>query len=262
MSLLTRGPRQPVIIHRPGIVDLFIPTARCKPAAVAGVAVLIIKLLALIAVAGLFAGASQAQPKPEPAASAMLQIRVPLLKQGAKGAVHVWEECSGTLVDRHRGTVLTAWHCFDGGLDLTRPPLALIGDQWQPLRLGKVGGSMHDDWALTFLSKPILPSLQPLPVSFTAPAIGDALTMLGFQSPATEGTTGARVLVSATCNVTGIGPHWTQTDCRLAKGASGGAVISGQGVAANLVGIVSAQKSDQGVMFIPLSKLERYFSPP
>ena len=64
MSLLTRGPRQPVIIHRPGIVDLFIPTARCKPAAVARVAVLIIKLLALIAVAALFAGASQAQPKP------------------------------------------------------------------------------------------------------------------------------------------------------------------------------------------------------
>ena len=262
MPLLTRSTRQAAITHRPGIVDLFIPTARCKPAAVAGGAVLMNKLLALIAVTGLFAGAPQAQPKPSPAASAMLQIRVPLLKRSAEGSVHVWEECSGTLVDRHSGTVLTAWHCFDGGLDLTRPPLALIGDQWQPLRLGKVGGSMHDDWALTFLSKPILRSLQPLPVSFAAPAIGDTLTMLGFQAPAIEGATGGRVLVSATCNVTGIGPNWTQTDCRLAKGASGGAVISGQGVGANLVGIVSAQRSDQGVMFIPLSKLERYFSPP
>lgn len=262
MSPLIRSNLQPAISHFLRILDLCIPAAHCKPAAVAGAAILMIKLLALIAGTALFAGAPQAQPKPNPAASAMLQIKVPLLKQGEKGSVHVWEECSGTLVDRHRGTVLTAWHCFDGGLDLTRPALALIGDQWQPLRLGKVGGSMQEDWALTFLSRPILPPLQPLPVSFAAPAIGDNLTMLGFQSPATEGAAGTRVLVTATCNVTGIEANWTQTDCRLAKGASGGAVISGQGAAANLVGIVSAQRSDLGVMFIPLSKLERYFPPP
>ena len=196
---------------------------------------------------------------PRPVDSAVIRIEVPLLRQKGGSRLHVIEDCSGTLVNKNTGLIITAWHCFDGAMDLTRPARARIDGEWLSLDLKATGGSMEEDWALVQATHTATTMSQAMPISFAPTATGDTVTMLGYTlSP----NSSLRSLVRTTCRVTDTGFYWVETDCRLEKGTSGGAVIRGEGSTATVIGIVSARKSDGSVLFIPLTRLQHYLSPP
>ena len=197
-----------------------------------------------------------------PPRSAVIPLEIPLTRRIDGRNAHVHEDCTGTLVDSEPGLIITAWHCFDGSLDLTRPPRAFIGGAWIDLRLGASGGDMSEDWALVYIAHPSLPRAETLSLSFESQQIGDAVTMLGYSRPRRTDGSDSRSLIKDRCVVTGHSPPWVQTNCQLGEGSSGGAVVEGDDTGGPLVGIISAQKKGAGVLYVPLIQLRYRLSPP
>lgn len=198
----------------------------------------------------------------DPPSSAVIPLEIPLTRRIDGRRAHVREDCTGTLVDSQQGLIITAWHCFDGTLDLTRLPRAYIGGAWVDLRLGASGGDMSEDWALVYIAQPPLAQAPTLSPSFESPQIGDAVTMLGYSRSLRGDTPVLRALVEDHCVVIGHNPPWVQTNCQLSQGTSGGAVVTGDNAGRRLVGIISAQKSGAGVLYIPLTRFRHRLSPP
>ena len=193
--------------------------------------------------------------------AAIVRLNIPLQRFDGARPYHVTEDCSGTLVDRNKGMILTAWHCFDGKMDLTQPPKAWLNGAWQELRLGPHGGGIQRDWAIAYLVDPSIVTGSAMPYALNGLAPGSAVTMAGYQRTGTK----SDVIWSQTeaaCAITQHSESWVETDCRLNPGASGGAVMRLDGGQAKLVGIVSARAAEGGVWFVPLSRLGAYFSPP
>jgi hypothetical protein len=205
-------------------------------------------------------GAPQGGLKPAPY-SGIVRLNIPLRRNDGAKTYHVTEDCSGTLVDRDKGIIVTAWHCFDGKMDLTQPPKAWFNGGWQELRLGAHGGGIKDDWAITYLSDPNVIDAPAIPYALTDLVIGSIVTMAGYQRVG-QRPDALWSLVQTTCAITKAGDYWVETDCHLETGASGGAVMQIKGGHTTLAGIISARSAQGGVWFVPMSRLNFYFSPP
>lgn len=173
---------------------------------------------------------------------------------------HYREHCSGTLLAAPDAVaaalVLTAWHCLDYYTDLSRTirfglQAADGALHWLPARVIADGGSMAADWALLRLQRPLpLERFVAARVSARAPRAGDAFTMAGF--PAATRTPGSRrrLRYHAGCRSTGHAGADLLTNCLARKGASGGAVFSGD----RLVGVVSRGDGAGRSIFVPTAR--------
>jgi V8-like Glu-specific endopeptidase len=193
--------------------------------------------------------------------AAVVRLNIPLQRSNGTHTYHVNEDCSGTLINSSKGMILTAWHCFDGKMDLTHPPKVWLKGAWQELRLGAHGAGMNHDWAIAYLVNPSVVDVSAMPYALEDLAPGSTVTMTGYQRahPEADAVWSKKATV---CTVTQHSEFWVETDCELNTGASGGAVISMEGGQAKLVGIVSARAATGGVWYVPLSRLGAYFSPP
>ena len=176
--------------------------------------------------------------------------------------IHVTEACSGTVIDAARGLVLTAWHCLDGIVDLTRPPRALIDAQWHDMAIVASGGSMQKDWAvLRKLSSPIIGSIA-MPMLFSPMDNGTAILASGYPAGADSENDAPNRNASSRCKLTGVRTHWMRSDCKLSKGMSGGAVMLESAHGLSLVGVISAQDEDGSMLFVPIGNIDYRFEPP
>ena len=184
--------------------------------------------------------------------------------------VHYDERCSATVVAPAGHTastlIISAWHCLEDYRDLSRA-LRFESPREGVARAFPVvsGGSMHSDWALLRVDRP-LSEFLPLPES---PAVGlhraavqpvdpsaterPALLMAGFPR---GGGPGAGPLVRR-CTILGRDGADLRGDCILHKGASGGAVLSGEREPAYL-GVISRGDGESQSIFVPVARfLER-----
>jgi len=201
-------------------------------------------------------GAMQTAPH-----SAIVRLQIPLQRYDGGQRHHVTEHCSGTLVDPATGMILTAWHCFDGYMDLTQPPKAFIKGLWHELRLAAHGGAINNDWAIATIINPTRIDAPAMQYALKELSLGLNVTMVGYQRMGSKNN--SEWLQAATsCKITSHRDDWIETDCRLHKGASGGAVIGIDQGKPKLIGIISAKSSEGGVWFVPLTRLKYQLSPP
>ena len=192
----------------------------------------------------------------------IIRLKIALKRNDGTHAYHVTEDCSGTLVNRKTGMIVTAWHCFDGSIDLTQPPKAWLQGAWQALRLAASGGEIKNDWAIAYLIDPSVVDGPVMPFALGNLNAGTQIRMAGYQrTDVTHDDTQWRQ-VKTTCEVTRHSDYWIESNCKLNEGASGGAVTRIQAGKEHLVGIISARSPTGGVWFVPLSKLGAYLSPP
>lgn len=198
---------------------------------------------------------------PSASDSAIVRLEIPLQRHNGARLQHVTEHCSGTLIDRAKGMILTAWHCFDGNMDLTRPPTAWIRGRWHQVRLAVHGGEINNDWAIAYVTDPSSIDEPAMPYELSELSVGLDITMVGYQRMGKKNS--SEWLKAATsCKIARHGDDWIETNCRLNKGASGGAVVSMHQGQPNLIGIISAKSSEGGVWFVPLTRLRTQLSPP
>ena len=77
--------------------------------------------------------------------------------------------------------IVTAWHCFDGSIDLTQPPKAWLQGAWQALRLAASGGEMKNDWAIAYLIDPSVVDGPAMPFALGNLNAGMQIRMAGYQ---------------------------------------------------------------------------------
>lgn len=225
-------------------------------------------------VAGLLAmvlwGAHAAAHEPAPIPG-LGRLLVPAVRYENGYPVHYDERCSATVVAPAGHTastlIISAWHCLEDYRDLSRALLFESRREGVARAFPVVsGGSMHSDWALLRVDRP-LSEFLPLPES---PAVGlhraalppvdpsadqrPALLMAGF--PRRAGRPGAGPLVRR-CTILGRDGADLRGDCILHKGASGGAVLSGEREPAYL-GVISRGDGESQSIFVPVARfLER-----
>ena len=193
---------------------------------------------------------------------AIVRLKIALRRYDGAHPYHVTEDCSGTLIDRKTGMIVTAWHCFDGSMDLTQPPKAWLQGAWQDLRLAANGGSMNNDWAIAHLIDPSIVDRPEMPIVISGLHPGMEIRMVGFQRADNNHDEAEWRQVNTACDITGHGDFWVESNCQLNEGASGGAVMRVEAGQEQLVGVISARSPLGSVWFVPLSKLEAYLSPP
>ncbi len=197
-----------------------------------------------------------------PPHSAIVPLRIMLQKREANRLIHVTEACTGTVIDTARGLVLTAWHCLDGIVDLTRPPRALINEHWHDMAIVASGGSMQKDWAvLQTLNNPISGSFA-MPISFSQLDAGTTILASGYPTIASWENYTTTPNASKHCRLTGVHAHWMRSSCELSKGMSGGAVMLESTEGLSRVGVISAQDEDGNMLFVPIGNIDYRFEPP
>jgi hypothetical protein len=192
----------------------------------------------------------------------IIRLKIALQRNEGTHAYHLTEDCSGTLINRKTGMILTAWHCFDGSIDLTQPPKAWLQGAWQELKLAANGGEMQNDWAIAYLIDPSVVDGPVMPLALGKLHAGTEIRMAGYQRTGVSHDDTQWQQVKTTCEVTRHSDYWIESNCHLNEGASGGAVMRIQAGKEYLVGIISARSPVGGVWFVPLSKLGAYLSPP
>ena len=195
------------------------------------------------------------------ALSAVVRLTVPLQRNDGVHSYHVTEDCSGTLVDRESGMIVTAWHCFDGSMDLTQPPKVWLEGAWQEVRLGVNGGEMNSDWAIVYLVRPNILENYAMAYGDDALMPGAEVIMSGYQRDGSADTA-QWIQATTSCVIIRHGKYWSETDCQLERGASGGAVMRLEGGRMRFIGVISAKSSGGGVLFVPLSRLGSHIAPP
>ncbi len=157
------------------------------------------------------------------------------------------ENCTASLVAP--STILTAWHCLEHYRDLSRDPvftLPLVPGQGAIVaRRVADGGGMEADWALLRLARPV-EDVEPLPV-VAFPGAGSELLLAGYARDEGLCGGGEKLTWQAGCTVADISRQRVSTNCVTYKGASGGAVLSVDGV----VGVISAGDSTAQTWFYP-----------
>lgn len=237
------------------------PVARCA----AGLGAIALVAIALVAIALGGAAAGADEPASIPGLGRLL---VPAVRYENGYPVHYDERCSAAVVapagHRTSTLIISAWHCLEDYRDLSRPLL------FESRREGVArasplltGGSMYSDWALLRVDKALsefLPLPEPKAVDPPAaaprpvPAGRPSLLMAGF--PRGAGRPGAAPLIRRCAIVGHDGPDW-RSDCVLRKGASGGAVVSGEG-APSYLGVISRGDGESQSIFVPVARfLER-----
>jgi hypothetical protein len=163
------------------------------------------------------------------------RLQVPGQRHRDGHTSHYLEDCSATLVASpgraEADTLLTAWHCLESYGDLSRPIVftarTASGDRLErEARPLADGGSLHADWAILRLQRPVpareLPYLHPHPESLEP---GRPVTMAGYSRDEALGQRGQVLTFDPDCAITDRRPGRADTDCMAFKGASGGAVV-------------------------------------
>ncbi len=177
---------------------------------------------------------------------------------------HHIERCSATLVGRRTGApadlIVSAWHCVDYYDDLSKAiafELSSASGEGTVIdaRLLSDGGGINADWAILRLAEPVAASFAPalLPDADT-PALDSPLIMAGFSRDPGLGANGSQLTYDPQCRVTARFKHYSDSDCRAHKGASGGAVIAlSSNGSPTLAGVISQGDGAGLSRFIPLS---------
>lgn len=209
--------------------------------------------LGLLVGGGLFLFACKAAAaEPAPAVTdQLLRIVVPTSRITESHRAHHREQCSASVVQAKPLMLLTAWHCFDGYDDLTRPPRVRIGQVWHSGRLIASGGSMRADWALIRVDQ--APPIEAIPVDRTKRlSPGDAIWVLGF--PAADGGEIRQSRWAYPCVVSGVLKHWLSSTCQGEQGVSGGPALVWRAGKWRIAGVVSA-KNDEGILLTPVTQV-------
>ena len=202
------------------------------------------------------------------------KLKVPGQKWIA-GESHNFEEiCSATLLAKtgagkashaaHSSRyVISAWHCLEYYKDLSKVISFSLPDSdiERSAALVISGGSMSADWALLRLDQPI--AIDTNVVLWTEPAsVGKTtLTSAGYSRDLTAAD-GARLLsYHRDCVVTAIAPAMVTTNCRAAKGASGGPMIAEVNGEARLLGVLSTGDGEAISLYIPSDQFARRVAP-
>ena len=193
---------------------------------------------------------------------AVVALRVPLRREREGGLIHVTEACSATLIDEQKGWLLTAWHCVDGIMDLTRPPLAWIDAEWHELDVVAAGGAMESDWALLRLRNTKVARGRTMAITTMAAELGATLLVSGYPRDAQLNTGSAPISISRSCQLMGSRSRWLVLDCDLEKGMSGGPVTINRPDGPVVMGIVSARDSRGHTLLMPLAHIPYRFEPP
>ena len=216
--------------------------------------------LAAIALSGVFTASKAADdPAPIPGLGRLL---VPAVRYENGYPAHYDERCSATVVAPATHTsstlIISAWHCLEDYRDLSRPLL------FESRREGVVraslvvtGGSMYSDWALLRADRE-LSEFLPLPEPNTTEASSadantaahPALLMAGF--PRAPKHPGADPTVRRCALIGRDGPD-LRSNCILRKGASGGAVASGDKTPSYL-GVISRGDGESQSIFVPVAR--------
>ena len=194
--------------------------------------------------------------------SSVVPIKVPLLRLTEGYQSHHIEDCSGTLLATEPTLILTAWHCFDGGQDLTTPAKAQLSGQWVPLKKIASGGSMAADWTLLAVAsdKPIQ-QMKGLGLVSSAPVAGvaetgmtTAVTVAGYRKHANTITAGRTLVIDEHCDVIESSEAWLVTSCDAEAGSSGGPAVAltPQGVV--VTGVISAKRDDGRLLVTPVTE--------
>jgi len=190
--------------------------------------------------------------------NAVVPIEVPLLRLTEGYPSHHIEDCSGTLLATEPPLILTAWHCFDGGQDLTRPAKARISGQWIPLKTIASGGSMAADWALLEVAsdKPTQ-QLKGLGLVSRVPATEApaAVSVAGYRKYATETTVKRTLVIDENCDVIERSEGWLVTSCNAEAGSSGGPAVASASQGIVVTGVISAKRDDGRLLVTPVNEV-------
>ena len=183
--------------------------------------------------------------------ASLVALRVATSRR-VKGTLrHHWEDCSGAIIDVDPVTVLTAWHCFDGHNDLSKPPMVKLNNHWHPGRLRQNGQGMHADWAIvTVTGAHESPSL-PTDTSGDDLRLGGQITIAGFAIA--EPTLPRQLLVRNHCTIDSIGDQWSSSRCDSQQGLSGGPVLVNHGSTMRIIGVISARRNDKDLLFTSIA---------
>ncbi|WP_279245904.1 trypsin-like serine peptidase [Candidatus Litorirhabdus singularis] len=187
---------------------------------------------------------------------------------------HYQENCSGTLISkkkihdpsdtRHSARyVISAWHCLEYYNDLSKAISFSLPNSEIEHNAALVisGGSMNADWVLLRLDQPI--AIDAPIVIWTEPAsIGKTtLTSAGYSRDLMAADNGRLLSYHPDCSVTAIASAVITTNCRAAKGASGGplvAVVEGE---VRLLGVLSAGDGEAVSLYVPSDQFARRVAP-
>jgi hypothetical protein len=193
------------------------------------------------------------------------KLQVPGQRYEGGSKSYYVEDCSATLVaqtsENRANTIITAWHCLEFYGDLSKPITftltTLAGEKLQreAYRLAD-GGSMHGDWAILRLRRPIPSSeVAPLTIHPASANPGWPVTMAGYSNN-TRNHAGRKTLsYDPACRITRQDRDLGDTDCTAYKGASGGAVIqlSNSGIP-RVCGVISQGNGEGRSTFVPVSR--------
>lgn len=209
------------------------------------------------------AGSSNAQVALGGSATSLFSVgklHVPGQRYENGYAKHYDESCSATLITDNSGTlsselIISAWHCIEFYRDTSKPlTFETASGETRKANLISSGGSMYSDWALLRLDAP-LPSPAVLMSSDREHA--DTLRMAGYPRSATPQA--GLIPTVSDCQVTGSDGADTRSDCVLQKGASGGAVFSGD-KERRYLGVISRGDGESLSIYVPLSRFRANIS--
>ena len=188
-------------------------------------------------------------PALENLAPYVLPLKVPVFTYTDGSKQHRIEFCSGTLMATQPPAILTAWHCFDGLQDLTRPPQGFVAGEWISLKLIASGDSMRADWALLIPSDNSNLTLpQGLSIAANMPRV---FSVAGYSSKQADQR---RVLsIDHDCVVIEPFEGWLATTCDASEGASGGPALTLIDGELKIFGVISARDEAGTLLITPVS---------
>ncbi|MFK8048218.1 MAG: serine protease [Halioglobus sp.] len=196
--------------------------------------------------------------------AAVGKLKVPSIKIIEGQRRNHREDCSATLISRpgkkSADTIVTAWHCLEFYTDLSKDiTFTLLPSSENPIsalvhRLAD-GGSMHADWAILRLQKPVAAErVLPLLIHPDRASIETLISMAGYSSDPGLGQGGALLTYDPSCAVTLHTPNSSNTNCRAFRGASGGAVVQLTSAGEpRLSGVISQGDGEELSTFIPVT---------
>ena len=179
----------------------------------------------------------------------VLPLKVPVFTYIDGSKQHRIEFCSGTLTATQPPAILTAWHCFDGLQDLTKPPQGFISGEWISLKLIASGDSMKADWALLIPSDN---SNHALPQGLSLAAdIPRVFSVAGYGRKQAD----QRKVLSIDHDCTVIEPFegWLATTCDASEGDSGGPALTLIDGELKIFGVISARNEAGTLLITPVS---------
>lgn len=197
--------------------------------------------------------------------AAVGKLHVPSIKMVNGHRSNHREDCSATLVStpgaKAADTIITAWHCLEFYKDLSKNiTFTLLPASGTPIsalvrRLAD-GGSMHSDWAILRLHKPVASEqVSPLLIHPSRLGVESLIAMAGYSSDPGLGQGGDLLTYDPKCTVTVQVRNSSNSNCRAFRGASGGAVVqlssSGE---AWLSGVISQGDGQEMSTFIPVAR--------